>query len=113
MRPRTSGSVKREIQKIFVKKDFVDLVTFPEKSIQISDRPAITVLVGDLNRTMEDEKATREFVEQMIRECGTSSRTFKSALLWVIAESAQPMREEARKLLAWQAISTYPSAANV
>lgn len=103
--PQIDEEVKREIQKIFVKKDFVDLVTFPEKSIQISDRPAITVLVGDLSRTMEDEKATRGFVEQMIRECGTSSRTFKSALLWVVAESAQPMREEARKLLAWQAIS--------
>lgn len=33
-----------------------------------------------------------------------SARTFKSALIWVVAESAQPMREEARKILAWLAI---------
>ena len=64
----------------------------------------ISFLIADLTRTMEDEKATRQFAEQMIRECGTSARTFKSALIWVVAESAQPMREEARKLLAWQAI---------
>jgi hypothetical protein len=38
-------------------------------------------------------------------ECGTTARTFKSALIWVVADSAQPMREEAKKLLAWQAIA--------
>jgi hypothetical protein len=62
-------------------------------------------VIADLGRTMDDEKATRAFAEQMVRECGTSARTFKSALIWVVAESAQPMREEARKILAWQAIS--------
>jgi hypothetical protein len=40
----------------------------------------------------------------MVKNCGNSSRTFKSAIIWVVADSAQPMREEARKLLAWQAI---------
>ncbi len=97
--------VKREIQKIFAPKEFIERVFFPESSIQISDRPAVTLLVADLNRTMEDEKATRAFAEKMVRECGTSARTFKSALIWVVADSAQPMREEARKILAWQAIS--------
>lgn len=98
--------VKQEIQKIFAPKAFVERVFFPEKSTQISDRPIITFLIGDLARTMEDKKImTCEFAEQMVREYGTSARTFKSALIWVVAESAQPMREEARKILAWQAIN--------
>lgn len=97
--------VKREIQKIFAPKEFIERVFFPENSIQISDRPVVTVLIADLNRTMDEEKATRAFAEKMIRESGTSARTFKSALIWVVADSAQPMREEARKILAWQAIS--------
>lgn len=97
--------IKREIQKIFAPKEFVERVFFPEKSIQISDRPVITFLIAALERTMDDEKSTRAFAEQMIRESGTAARTFKSALIWVVAESAQPMREEARKILAWQAIS--------
>jgi hypothetical protein len=54
---------------------------------------------------MEEEKTTREFAEQLIKEYGMTARTFKSALIWILAESAQPMREEARKILAWQAIS--------
>lgn len=96
--------VKREIQKLFAAKEFVERVFSPEKSIQISDHPAVTFIIGDLSRTLEDAKPTLIFAEQMIRECGSSARTFKSALIWVIAEAAQPMREEARKLLAWQAI---------
>lgn len=102
--PQVDEEIKREIQKIFAPKEFVERVFFPEKSIQISDRPVISILVTGLDQTMEDEKATRQLAETMIRECGTTARTFKSALIWVVAESAQPMREEARKLLAWQAI---------
>lgn len=102
--PQVDEEVKREIQRIFAPKEFVERVFFPEKSIQISDRPVITFAIADLDRTMEDEKATRQFAEQMIRECGTTARTFKSALIWVVPDSAQPMREEARKILAWQAI---------
>lgn len=103
--PQVDEEVKREIQRIFGAKEFADRVFFPEKSIQVSDRPVVTFLIAGLDRTMEDETATRQFAESIIRECGSSSRTFKSALIWVVAESAQPMREEARKLLAWQAIS--------
>jgi hypothetical protein len=97
--------VKREILKIFAQKEYIERVFSPENSLQIPDRPVVTVLIADLNRTMDDEKATRAFAEKMVRECGTSARTFKSALIWVVADSAQPMREEARKILAWQAIS--------
>jgi hypothetical protein len=102
--PQVDEEVKREIQKLFAPKEFVERVFFPEKSIQIADRPIVTFVVADIDRTMEDERATRQFVERMIRECGTTARTFKSALIWVVPDSAQPMREEARKILAWQAI---------
>lgn len=97
--------VRREIQRIFATKEHIERIFFPDKSNLVPDRPLITFLIGDMSRTMEDEKPTMAFAEQMIRECGTSHRTFKSALIWVFAESAYPMREEARKLLAWQAIS--------
>ncbi|MBI5922415.1 MAG: ATP-binding protein [Betaproteobacteria bacterium] len=97
--------VKREIQKIFPPKENIERVFFPENSIQVSDRPVVTILVAGLNQTMEDGKSTRAFAEKIVRESGTSARTFKSALIWVVAESAQPMRDEARKILAWQAIS--------
>ncbi len=40
----------------------------------------------------------------MTTESGSSSRTFKSALIWVVAEDSTALRDEARKLLAWKDI---------
>ncbi|MCX6878268.1 MAG: AAA family ATPase, partial [Verrucomicrobia bacterium] len=82
--------VKQEILKLFVVRDGVDRAFFPEKSLQISDRPVITFIIGDLNHTMADRATTLQWADKMTKECGTSSRTFKSALIWVIAESGQP-----------------------
>lgn len=96
-------TVNQEIQKQFTSKE-AERVFFPEKSIQISDRPLLTFVICDLAHTMEDAKSTLQMIESMTRESGTSGRTFKSALLWMVAEAAHPMREAACKLLAWQAI---------
>ncbi|MCG8556436.1 MAG: hypothetical protein MJD61_14275 [Proteobacteria bacterium] len=40
----------------------------------------------------------------MTLESGNSSRTFKSALIWAVAEDRAPLAEEARKFLAWKDI---------
>jgi hypothetical protein len=40
----------------------------------------------------------------MTRESGAAGRTFKSALIWSLAEGDTALKEAARKLLAWQAI---------
>jgi hypothetical protein len=102
--PKAEELVKQEIQKLFTAREGVDRAFFPEKSLQISDRPVITFIISDLNHTMADRVATLQWADKMTRECGTSSRTYKSALIWVIAETGQPLLEEARKVLAWEAI---------
>ena len=99
------NEIKQEIQKQFAAKEFIERVFFPEKTIQISDRPVLSLIIADLKRTMEDEKTILEYADLMIRECGSSARTYKSAPIFVVADSAALMREEAKKLLAWQAIS--------
>lgn len=96
--------LRREIQKTFTRKEPGEKVFFPAKTSEVSDRPVVTFVVGDLSQTMDTPVETVKSVEQLIRECGQSSRTYKSAVMWMIADSAQPMREETRKLLAWQAI---------
>ncbi|MFM7204934.1 MAG: hypothetical protein ACKO6N_29530 [Myxococcota bacterium] len=47
---------------------------------------------------------TSSVIKVMTQESGTSSRTFKSALLWAVAEDEVQLREDARKLLAWKGI---------
>jgi hypothetical protein len=81
--PQAEELVKQEIQKVFTAREGLDRVFFPDKSLQISDRPVITFIIGDLNHTMEDRAATLQWADKMTKECGTSSRTYKSALIWV------------------------------
>ncbi len=97
-------TVMSEIDKRFAKKEGVERALFPAKSIQISDRPILTFVIGALNQSLEERKDTLAMMEQMTRENGSSNRTFKSALIWVMADSAATLRECARKQLAWEAI---------
>ncbi len=101
--PRINERVNTEIQKSFAPVPGTERVFFPEKSGQISDRPAITFVVLPPERS-KSESGTAAVIESMTRESGSSARTFKSALIWCIAESAELIREEARKALAWEDI---------
>ena len=53
---------------------------------------------------MKEEKKTLELVENMTKEYGTSARTFKSALVWCVADDGGTIRDETRKVLAWEDI---------
>ena len=109
--PKIREIVRQEIQKAFSKgaglpagQAGVERVFFPEQSSQIPDRPALTVVVLPPEDSMSDRDKTLQLADKMTREYGSSARTFKSALIWCVPEGAAPLREEARKLLAWEAI---------
>lgn len=96
--------VKEEIQKVFPSTDGVERIFFPDKSAQVPDRPAITLIVMAPEQSVQDDPEIQTKIDAMTREHGKSARTYKSALLWVVPEAAGSMREEARKLLAWEDI---------
>jgi hypothetical protein len=96
--------LRGEIQKLFSAGAGAERVYFPEKSIQIVDRPVLTLVVLGLDQSFEDEKPTLGWIEKTVREYGSSSRTFKSAVVFCVPESAAALREETRKVLAWEAI---------
>ena len=50
------------------------------------------------------DPATRKLIDQIVREYGQSGRTFKSALIFAVPENDAALRDEARKLLAWEDI---------
>ncbi len=95
--------VRAEILKVFEKQPGVEMVPFPEKSNAIPDRPVLSLVVMPPDASMGDRK-TLGLIEGMIREYGNSGRTFKSALLFAVADDDAALRDESRKLLAWQAI---------
>jgi hypothetical protein len=96
--------IREEIQKVFSTGNGLERVFFAEKTIQIADRPAVTLVVLSPDQSFADEKATTAFVETMIRDYGTSSRTFKSSIIFCVPEAPDTLREDARKVLAWEAI---------
>ena len=95
--------LRSEIQTVFSAGSGVERIYFPEKSGQIPDRAVLTLVVLSPDQNMQDKK-TLGLVESMTREYGSSARTFKSGLIWAIPDSDASLREEARKVLAWEDI---------
>lgn len=99
--------INKEIQAVFGKSSAkVSPIFFPEKSMQIADRPALTIVVADYTQNIDEgnKAQTEAFIDKMIRESGGSARTFKSAQIWTVADSPRMLRDEATRLLAWEDI---------
>ena len=96
--------IREEIQKVFAAASGVERVFFPEKTNQVPDRAAVTLVVLPPDMSLQDETGTTKFIETVTRESGSSSRTFKSALIFCVPESADALSDEARKVLAWEDI---------
>jgi len=96
--------VREQVEDVFGMAEGVERVFFPEKSSQIPNRAVVTFVVASPEKPLSEESGLTEELLTMTKECGNSMRTFKSALIWCVPDSADTMSEEARKLLAWEAI---------
>lgn len=79
------------------------LVFFPDQSIAVPDQPRLTLAVLAPELGMDAAEILQR-VSRLTREHGAAGRTYKSALLWAIPENTAALFDEARKLLAWEAI---------
>jgi hypothetical protein len=102
--PKIDERARAEIQKVFSAGSGLERIYFPEQGNQIPDRPVLTLAILAPEVSMQDKNKTLQLVETMTRDCGNSSRTFKSALIWCIADSAGTIHDDARKVLAWEDI---------
>lgn len=94
--------VRQEVMDVFKKGSGIERVYYPDKSNQITDRPVLTLVVGDPSTRLSDQAKT--FISQMIAESGQSARTFKSGLIWAITDAGSTLSSDAKKVLAWEAI---------
>ncbi|MBD1838873.1 DUF499 domain-containing protein [Coleofasciculus sp. FACHB-501] len=97
--------VETEIKKAFSSPSGVDVSVrhFPKQSSEIPNIPKLTLAVLSIDRTMSDSN-TLLFINKLICESGTSDRTYKSAVIFAVADSENLLRDEARKVLAWEDI---------
>ncbi|MDC8448550.1 MAG: DUF499 domain-containing protein [Nitrospira sp.] len=98
---RVEERVRAEVQKVFKDGNGLDRTFFPEKSSSVADRPVLTLVILPPDRGI-GEQETRTFIDTLTREHGTSSRTYKSALIWAVPEGATALRDDARKVIAWE-----------
>ncbi len=97
--------VKQVVQEVFkVGPSVPERCYFPEKSGQVPDRPALSLVVVSPDQA-QGEPATRKLLEQIVRDHGQSGRSFKSALIFAVPEASGALKDEARKLLAWEDIA--------
>ncbi len=101
--PKVEEAVRAAVKDELVKGSGIERVFFPDKTADIPDRPALVLAVMSPDRALS-EPGTQSLLDAMAREHGQSSRVFKSAVLWIVADDAGTLREEARKLLAWEDI---------
>jgi hypothetical protein len=102
--PEIDARVAEETQKLFAAgpREF-DRRMFPTRSNDVPSRPALTLVTFGLDHPMGDP-ATMTFMEGITRECGTTGRTFKSAIIFSVPSVAENIRDTVRSALAWEAI---------
>ena len=101
---RITERVKAEIQKVFTSHPGIQSIEFPEVSSKINNQPVLNLAILSPEHSMQDSQ-TLKMIESMTKEYGTSNRTFKSGIIWAIADTDARLREEARKVLAWEDIN--------
>ena len=90
--------IKKDTEKLFAEgsKD-IDRRFWPKRSNDVPNRPVLTLVVLGVD-TPAGEPATKKLMESIVRDCGTSGRTYKSALIFTVPESAESIREAARRI---------------
>ena len=100
---RIDECIHAEILSVFQKQQGVEVVPFADQSNQVPDRSVVTVVVLSPKNSVKESNTTA-MIDKIIHEYGRTGRTFKSALIFAVPDNAASLREDARKLLAWEDI---------
>jgi len=96
--------IKKETQELFHKgTKALDRRFFPERSNDVPNRPVLTIVPLGLDYSV-GEKATDQLMESIVRDCGNSGRTYKSAIIFAVPDSVDVIHEATRNVLAWESI---------
>ena len=89
--------IKQQTQKLFDKHSVeaskqIDRKYWPAPSNDVPSRPVLTLVVLGLENAF-GVRGTDELMEAIVRDCGTSGRTYKSALIFAAPDAGVNVRE--------------------
>ena len=98
--------VREQTEKLFRKNSsdaskLIEREFFPRRSDDVREVPKITLVTMGLEHPAQ-ERATLDLMNSIVKESGTSGRTFKSALIFAAADPLENVRDKAREVLAWE-----------
>jgi hypothetical protein len=98
--------VRQAIREVFKPGPRLERRFFPETSGDIPDTASLILVVLAPEHGWENasREVTRRLVTSMIQECGGRGRTFKSGLLFAVAEDGAALADEAKTLLALESL---------
>lgn len=104
--PDLDARIREVVRSVFAPRGSrspLHLVFFPDQSLAVPDQARLTlaILAPEVGT---DAAETLQRIGHLTRDHGTATRVYKSAVLWSIPENATTLFDEARKLLAWEAI---------
>ena len=76
---------------------------WPKRSNDVPNRPVLTLVILGQD-TPAEAKTTLQMMESIVRDCGSSGRTYKSALIFAVPDATTNVREATRNALAWEDI---------
>lgn len=103
---RIREKVREAIREVFRGGLNLERLFFPESSEDIPDVPTLrlVVLAPEYGWENAERERTKQFVETMVLNYGKQGRTYKSGLIFVVAEESARLYEEARTLLALESL---------
>ena len=101
--------IRKQTELLFAKNSLdgskhIDRRFFPTRSNDVPEAPRLTLVILGLDHVAQ-ERSTLALMETIVRESGTSGRTFKSALLFAAPDPAENVRDKAREVLAWEDVN--------
>jgi hypothetical protein len=95
---RIDDRVRAEVMSVFKAGSGAERVYFPDKNSLVPNRPMLSLIVLPPSQPITD-KAAKDFIDSSTKE-----KTFKSGLIWAVPDPADALRDECRKVLAWEDI---------
>lgn len=98
--------IREQTEKLFRKNatdasKLIEREFFPKRSNDVKEVPKITLVAMGLEHPAQD-RVTLDLMNSIVKDSGTSGRTFKSALIIAAPDPAENVYDKAREVLAWE-----------